>query len=300
MALSPSFTKLWSSTNFRSRLTAVIVDEAHCVDEWGTDNFRPQYQELEVLRGYTGQEIPFVACTATCTTSTFDTLWRTLAFGYRPFWGLDVGVLRPNLFFQTRILENHLFPVLDILDIFPKDLSDHSTRNDLPKCLLYFDTEGECREACHYIRKFLPIHLRRAVDPFSSSISTDGKEGMWDDFLSGKLRILCATDAAGMGCNVPDVEYVVSFGIPKSVSQVFQRWGRAARNRDLRGTCLLLVPSWAMRPGLSLNPALGRVSGSQTTAEPKQNVIRRANLAPGVEALVNLESEKAEKRTKND
>ncbi|KAH9920674.1 uncharacterized protein B0H18DRAFT_880877, partial [Fomitopsis serialis] len=104
MAQSESFAKLWKDERFRARLQAVIIDEAHCVDEWGTDDFRAHYRRLSVLRHYTGHEIPFVACTATCSTSTFDVLWDTLAFGLRPFWGIDVGADRPNLLYMTRTL----------------------------------------------------------------------------------------------------------------------------------------------------------------------------------------------------
>ncbi|RDX42630.1 P-loop containing nucleoside triphosphate hydrolase protein, partial [Lentinus brumalis] len=72
MAQSDGFAKLWKNNQFRRRLQAVAVDEAHCVEEWGTDDFRPQYRSLYLLRHYTGQEIPFVAFTATCMTSTFE------------------------------------------------------------------------------------------------------------------------------------------------------------------------------------------------------------------------------------
>lgn len=78
MALSASFNNLWTDTNFRGRVQAVIVDEAHCIDEWGGDEFRPVYRKLSKLRDYTGQEVPFVACTATCETKTFDIIWRDL------------------------------------------------------------------------------------------------------------------------------------------------------------------------------------------------------------------------------
>jgi superfamily II DNA helicase RecQ len=80
MALSPSFIKLWTNTRFRAWVQALIVDEAHCIDEWG-EEFRPKYHELEKLRSFTGQEIPFVACTATATTSTFNVIWKSLGFG---------------------------------------------------------------------------------------------------------------------------------------------------------------------------------------------------------------------------
>ena len=67
MALAASFQKLWKNSHFRTRLTAVVVDEAHCIAEWGVENFRPTstYRLLETLRSYMGQEMPIVACTAT-------------------------------------------------------------------------------------------------------------------------------------------------------------------------------------------------------------------------------------------
>lgn len=288
MALSSSFAKLWTDIKFRGRVTAVIVDEAHCIEEWGDDDFRPQYRKLEELRCYTGLEVPFVACTATCTTSTFELLWSTLDFGHRPFWGLDVGVGRPNLFFQTQKIENTEHPILDVLDIFPETLTSETKKDDIPKCFFYFDTEPACRQAVHFIRKFLPEHLRQAIQPFSSSISSEGKNIHWDDFQSGKTRVLCATDAAGMGCNVSDVKYVVSFGIPKSIGQVFQRWGRAGRNRVLKSTCIALVPSWAIRPSTLFNPSIHRVAASSKAIESKQDTLKRANLPPTVEQLLNL------------
>ncbi|KAJ6542135.1 P-loop containing nucleoside triphosphate hydrolase protein [Mycena sp. CBHHK59/15] len=75
MALSDRFGKLWTDVKFHGRVQALIVDEAHCINEWG-EEFR----------------VPFVACTATCATRTFNIIWNSLGFGHRPFWGLDAGV----------------------------------------------------------------------------------------------------------------------------------------------------------------------------------------------------------------
>ncbi|KAE9383949.1 P-loop containing nucleoside triphosphate hydrolase protein, partial [Gymnopus androsaceus JB14] len=246
MALSESFrNKLWKDSKFRSRLAAVFIDEAHCIDDWGEDDFRPLYRQLDSLRGYTGMEVPFVACTATCKTSTFDLLWKTLAFGNRPVWGIDVGAERPNLFFHTRILENTHNPVLDALNILPTTITSDTHREDIPKCLFYFKSEGACREAVQTLRKVLPEHLRDSVYPFSSDMSETAKEKCWKGLGDGSIRIVCATDAAGMGCSIPDVEYSIIFDLPQGLSVVAQRWGRAGRARDSLGVCILLVPSWA-------------------------------------------------------
>ncbi|KII94571.1 hypothetical protein PLICRDRAFT_78736, partial [Plicaturopsis crispa FD-325 SS-3] len=224
-----------------------ITDEAHCVDEWGDEDFRPDYRKLDTLRNFTGQEIPFVACTATSSTSTFDVIWKTLGFGYRPFWGIDVGSDRPNLLYLTRTLINTKNPVLDALHVLPTILNADTTREAISKCLFYFDSEAACRLAVRTLRKCLPAHLRDCVQAFSSDLSEEGKQKCWDGFSSGRIRIVCATDAAGMGCNVPDVRYSIIFGCPKSLAVIAQRWGRAGRDRLTAATCILLVPSWAFR-----------------------------------------------------
>ena len=292
MALSDSFSKLWKDASFRKRLQAIVVDEAHCIDEWG-EEFRPPYRELSRLRHYTGQDVPFVACTATCTSKTFDIIWQSLGFGHRPFWGLDVGCGRPNLLFLTRVLKNINNPVLDVLNILPPVLDVNTPRTAIDKSILYFDSEEACRKAVRTLRKVLPAHLRDCVQPFSSDASESAKKLCWEGFMSGHLRILCATDAAGMGCNVPDVRHSVVFGCPKSLSVLAQRWGRAARDRTLLGTCLLLVPDWAFRPAPpELGLAVQRVKGQpKIKVEPKRRASQRANLNSNLEAFINSTSD---------
>ena len=106
--------------------------------------------------------------------------------------------------------------------------------------------------------------------------------------MSGRIHILCATDAAGMGCNVPDVHYLVIFGCPKSLSVIVQRWGRA-----LEGTCLLLVPDWAFRPAPpELGLAVQRVKGHpKVKVESKRRAAQRAALNSNVEVFINSGSE---------
>ncbi|KAJ6532174.1 P-loop containing nucleoside triphosphate hydrolase protein, partial [Mycena vulgaris] len=246
MACSDSFVRLWKDSKFRARISALVVDEAHCIHEWG-DEFRPEYKKLEMLRSYTGQEVPFVACTATASTPTFDTIWNSLGFGNRPFWGLDVGSDRHNLLYLTRTLSNPANPVLDILNFLPETLDAQTPRDAIDKMLYYFDSESECGKGVNTLRSALPEHLRDCVYAFSSGISDDAKKDCWDGFMSGRYHIICCTDAAGMGCNVHDIKITVIFGCPKSLAVVVQRWGRTGRGRDTIGMCLLLVRSWAFR-----------------------------------------------------
>ncbi|TFK58811.1 P-loop containing nucleoside triphosphate hydrolase protein [Pluteus cervinus] len=285
MVLSPAFCSLWRDASFRKRIHAVIVDEAHCIAEWG-DGFRSEYGSLSKLRSFIGQEIPVIACTATCTSETFDVIWSSLTFGFRPFWGIDVGCTRENLTYIIRKLENTKNPVLDALSLLPQTIPPHAAKDILPKCLFYFETVGNCTSAVETLRKILPAHLRDQVQSFVGLTSEAAKERLWEKFRAGEIKILCATEAAGMGCNVSDVQFVALFCAPRSLSVLVQRWGRGARNRSISATCFLFVQAWAFHPKEVYKS--GKRKGKP--AEPKSYAASRAKLDPALEELINLES----------
>lgn len=284
MALGDTFSTLWKDKSFCDRVQAVIVDEAHCIVEWG-DDFRKEYAGLAHLRNYIGQEIPIVACTATCSTETFNSLWSSLSFGYRPFWGLDAGCDRKNLLFLLRVLENTKNPILDILNALPSEINSDSLPAVLPKCLFYFETLAECTNAVETLRKILPSHLRGLVQSFVSITSEAGKALLWDQFISGLIRILCATDAVGMGCNIPDVEIVAMFCTPRNISVLAQRWERGGRNRSIEATCLVFVQQWALRPKGIPQKTKG---GKNKALETKSHTSQRDKLEKPLENLINL------------
>jgi superfamily II DNA helicase RecQ len=185
--------------------------------------------------------VPFVACMATAATSTFEVIWKTLGFGSRLFWGLDVGCERRNLTFITRELKYEKNPIFDVLNtVLPVVLDSNTKPKDVNKSLLYFDSESACGEAIKVIKKDLPPHLRGLVFSYSFTISARGKTAIWDNFKAGRFQIICATDATGMGCNVPDIRHTVVFGVPKfpkSMSGVVQCWEWTAHNCNISGTC---------------------------------------------------------------
>jgi len=100
-------------------LRAIIIDEAHAahlIEDWG-DEFRVKFRELDRLRAYTAMSVPFLACSATASTKTFCIIWDELAFGCRPFWGMDVGCERPNLTYIVRAQAKQLSWLEECTDI---------------------------------------------------------------------------------------------------------------------------------------------------------------------------------------
>ena len=135
------------------------------------------------------------------------------------------------------------------------------------------------------LRKILPLHVRQLVQTFVGFTSEAGKANIWDQFKAGTIRIICATDAAGMGCNVPDIQFVAMFCVPRSVSVLSQRWGRAGRDRLLKATCFLFVQPWAFCPkGVAQTTRTGKVK----PLEPKTHKIQREKLEHELENLINL------------
>ncbi|KLO11584.1 hypothetical protein SCHPADRAFT_830863 [Schizopora paradoxa] len=95
MLRSPQFLNLLLDPEFRARIAMIAIDEGHLIQDWG-DDFRVEYKKIHLLRTHTGRNIPFLCVTATATTETFNTIWVSLDYGCRPFWGIDVGCKPAN------------------------------------------------------------------------------------------------------------------------------------------------------------------------------------------------------------
>jgi hypothetical protein len=172
------------------------------------------------------------------------------------------------------------------------DLDETSDRCLIPKILTYHSSVASTGKSKADWRRALPAHLRDCVVSYSADISEAAKKDIWEGFMSGRYRILCATDAAGMGCNVPDVDYSIVFECPRSLAVLVQRWGRAGRNRTGIGTCMFFVQPWAYRPA---PPAVGlavqRVKGEEKLViELQSHTVSRGKLERNLEAFINSAS----------
>jgi len=191
---SKSVQGLWHDTRWRELLLAVVVDEAHCIEKWGS-KFRPEYARLGELRIWS-PGVPFVGVTATLTaealTQTMDKLFLSKA-----------NVLRVREAPTNVRLEVHTQP---------KDARKGLIRLlGKGKTIVYFEKITLLIDIFTYLPRVWP-DLQGKLGTYYSTLSSKYKEATMLKFVQGEIQVLLATEAAGMGCDIPDVIQVIQFG----------------------------------------------------------------------------------------
>ncbi len=206
-----------ASRSLLERASLVVVDEAHCVSQWGHD-FRPDYLSLgSLLEGITA---PRLALTATATPKVREEIARVLL--REPL--VQVGSFdRQNLTFSS-----HYAPTkatkLEAL---------HALRAKHPgACIVYCLSRKNTEEIADIL----------GTRAYHAGMSDKDRAEVQDAFLSGELDCICATIAFGMGVDKPDVRLVVHYSLPSTIEAYYQEAGRAGRDGEPAHAALLYAP----------------------------------------------------------
>ncbi|KAJ7731866.1 P-loop containing nucleoside triphosphate hydrolase protein [Mycena metata] len=243
MALSRRFIHdVLKNAEFARRLLSVVVDEAHVVSHWGA-SFRKKYGTLGTIRAFLPRGTPMVALSATLPARVRGDVLSKLQFS-KDYVNIDVGNDRPNVSIIIRGIHYPLNTYAD-LDFL---VAGVKSRSDLKKIFIYADNIATGVEIIDHLTSLLPPELRDAIQgydtpirPYNAALSKEYRKRAMEKFREGTVRILVCTDAAGMGCNIPDIDIVVQWKLPASVSIFVQRAGRAARAHGRTGIAILLV-----------------------------------------------------------
>lgn len=206
----------------RMNVSLVAVDEAHCISQWGHD-FRPSYLKIWTLREIL-PDVPFLALTATATELVLKDIYYYLKLKDAKLFRSSFE--RKNLRFVVRHTTNKYDQLLRIIE-------------NVKGCgIVYCAT----RKATQEVSDFL-MSKGVSADFYHAGLMPIMRNSKQEDWMLGRIRIIVATNAFGMGIDKSDVRFVVHFQMPQSVEAYYQEAGRAGRDGKDSWAVMLYEPS---------------------------------------------------------
>ncbi|MDR1673014.1 MAG: RecQ family ATP-dependent DNA helicase [Bacteroidales bacterium] len=200
------------------KVNLLVVDEAHCISQWGHD-FRPSYLEIASLRDLL-PGVPVLAVTATATPAVTDDILLQLRFPQRNI--LKTSFERENLVYLVRHTEDKLHYLLKTLGSFAGS------------GIIYTRNRKKTREVAQFLQR-----NGIEADYYHAGLGQETRSEKHDRWMAGLCRIIVATNAFGMGIDKPDVRFVIHLDVPDTVEAYFQEAGRAGR--DLKTAYAVLL-----------------------------------------------------------
>ena len=190
-----AFRKILTDENFSKNICAVIVDEAHCISQWGGD-FRKLYALLEKLRAFFPPNVPFLATSATLPPLALRDVCSKLAIDPDPSFYLNLGNDRPNVAMSVQQINGSD----DYEALRPLLASNVTKAENMTKTIVFTNTVNGTQTTCKQVRQFFPKPLHKYVDFLHAHCTPSAKRHVMRRFRQGKVKILIATEAAGMVC----------------------------------------------------------------------------------------------------
>lgn len=186
----------------------IVVDEAHCISQWGYD-FRPDYLKIGDIREKF--DAPVIALTATATPTVARDIMERL--GFKENLLLRSGFERPNLCYIVRKVEDKYSQILNICGGVPGS------------GIVYARNRRKCEELSQFLQG-----QGVSASFYHAGLGSRTRAERQAAWKSGGIRVMVCTNAFGMGIDKPDVRFVVHYDLPESPEAYFQEAGRAGRD----------------------------------------------------------------------
>uniref|UniRef100_K3WP36 DNA 3'-5' helicase n=1 Tax=Globisporangium ultimum (strain ATCC 200006 / CBS 805.95 / DAOM BR144) TaxID=431595 RepID=K3WP36_GLOUD len=211
IASSTMLNNMFESLQKRGMLARFVIDEAHCISQWGHD-FRKDYMSLGQLRSKF-PSVPIMALTATANNQTESDIVRNLKLSH-PFVTRS-SFNRPNLTYDVRKKTSKFMD--EIVDYVRKHIDDSG--------IIYCLSKKDCEQTAEKLIKALGFEGTRKAQQISfyhAGLESEDRAFRHHEWSKGKIKLIVATVAFGMGINKPDVRYVIHHTIPQSVTHYYQ------------------------------------------------------------------------------
>src|SRR5437588_9661567 len=215
----------WQKYVIRMRISMIVIDEAHCISTWGHD-FRPHYRRIVRLLSALPKNVPILALTATANKRVEQDVLQQIGEVTQVVRGT---MQRPNLHLNVETLigdQEKLSYLAEILPYYPgTGIIYTATQNSAEMVAAFLLQQGIKAE--HY-------HARR---------EDSERQMIEQNLMANRYKVVCSTNALGMGIDKPDVRFVIHYHIPASPIHYYQEMGRAGRDGKVAWCILLYDPA---------------------------------------------------------
>ena len=207
----------------RMKVCLLAVDESHCISQWGYD-FRPPYLKIAEIRPYI-PTTPVLALTATATSKVVDDIQLRLGFKQR-------NVFQSS--FERKNLTYNVFHDADKYGVLRRKLEAMTEGS----AIVYVRNRKRTQVIADWLNS-----VGVSATYYHAGLDTKMRDERQDFWMKGKVKVIVATNAFGMGIDKPDVRLVVHMDLPDSIEAYFQEAGRAGRDLKPSEAILLVSPA---------------------------------------------------------